>query len=228
MDANILIVDDEKSIRTWITKMLSKYGYTIDTAENYASASKKIDGNQYDIVVTDKNMPDKSDKVESGIRLLKYIKDQSPATEVIMMTGFATIETAIEAMKVGAFDYITKPFKIEDLNEKITRILEYRSFIDSRLNLKIYKNIHSELLTLLQNQDDLSDEKIHQLLKNLGRRLDHLFGSQKEFESIIQIQNGALESIQGYAEELISNISDKDPSYQLAQKILEESAKRFD
>lgn len=227
MDAKILVVDDEESIRTWISKMLSKYGYAIDLAEDYDSAIKQMAGNGYDIVITDKNMPDASNKVENGIRLLKYIKNHSPATEVIMMTGFATIETAIEAMKVGAFDYITKPFKIEALNEKIARILEYRSFIDSSFNLRIYKNIHSELLGLLQNQDNLSDDKLNQLMKNLGRRLDHLFGSQKEFESIIQIQKNALETIQTFAEQLKERISDVDPSYALVQKILEESSKRI-
>lgn len=228
MDVKILVVDDEESIRTWISKMLSKFGYAGDVAKDYNSAVKKISETQYDIVITDKNMPDATTNVDNGIRLLKYIKVHAPGTEVIIMTGFATIETAIEAMKIGAFDYITKPFKIEALNEKISRILEYRSFIDSTLNLQIYKNIHSELLELLKNQDNLSDDTIDQLMKNLGRRLDHLFGSQKEFESIIQLQNDALETIQSYAEKLKNSIPETDPTYDLVQKILEESGRRVD
>ena len=228
MDVKILVVDDEESIRIWISKMLAKHKYTIDMAEDYTSAVEKLKESTYDIVVTDKNMPGDTKDMENGIRLLKYIKNNFPNTEVIMMTGFATIETAIEAMKLGAFDYITKPFKIEALNEKIKRIAEYRTFIDSTLNLQIYKNIHSELLELLQNQDNLPDETIDQLLKNLGRRLDHLFGSQKEFESIIQIQNNALASIQECAEVLKKSIKASEPAYELVQKILDESSRGID
>ena len=227
MDIKILVVDDEETIRIWIAKMLAKNKYDIDMAEDYLSAVKKLKGKTYDIVITDKNMPGDTKDMENGIRLLKFVKTQFPTTEVIMMTGFATIETAIEAMKLGAFDYITKPFKIEALNEKIKRIVEYRSFIDSTLNLQIYKNIHSELLELLQNQDNLPDDTVNQLLKNLGRRLDHLFGSQKEFESIIQIQNDALASIQAFAEELKKNIDTSDPAYELVQNILNESSRRI-
>ena len=228
MDVKILVVDDEESIRIWIAKMLAKHKYAVEMANDYSSAVKKLKESNYDIVVTDKNMPGDTKDMENGIRLLKYVKTHFPSTEVIMMTGFATIETAIEAMKLGAFDYITKPFKIEALNEKIKRIIEYRSFIDSTLNLQIYKNIHSELLELLQNQNNLNDDTINQLLKNLGRRLDHLFGSQKEFESIIQVQNDALASIQAYAEELKKSINDSDPAYELVQNILDESSRRID
>ena len=227
MDIKILVVDDEESIRSLVVRALSKHGYIVGTASDYHSAVERVRSNQYDIVITDKNMPDVSGKTESGIRLLKYVKKQAPATEVIMMTGYATFETAVEAMKYGAFDYIAKPFRIDDLNEKISRIIEYRSFINSKLNLEIYRNIHIELLNLLENRDNRSEDELHQLLKNLGRRIDHLFGSQKGFESIIKLQQETLAHIQIYAEQLKKIVSKTDPAFKLIQKIHKKSTKRI-
>ncbi len=227
MDIIILVVDDEEYIRDLVSKSLSKFGYLVDTADNYDSAVERLANTSYDIVITDKNMPGTNGGADNGIRLLKYVKKHFPSTEVIIMTGYASIETAIEAMKSGAFDYITKPFMLDDLKEKVTRVIEYRSFINSKLNMNIYKNIHTELLGLVENQDHLSNGELHPLLKNLGRRIDHLFGSQKEFESIIQLQKETLENIQTYAEELRDMVSETDPAFDLIQKILKESAKRI-
>jgi len=227
MDIIILVVDDEEYIRDLVSKALSKFGYIIDTADDYNSAVERLANTSYDIVITDKNMPGANEGAETGIQLLRYVKKHFPSTEVIIMTGYASIETAIEAMKSGAFDYITKPFMLDDLREKVTRIIEYRSFINSKLNMSIYKNIHTELLGLVENQDNLSNGELQPLLKNLGRRIDHLFGSQKEFESIIQLQKETLENIQTYAEELIDMVSESDPAFDVVQKILKESAKRI-
>jgi DNA-binding response OmpR family regulator len=227
MDIIILVVDDEEYICDLVSKSLSRFGYLVDTADNYDSAVERLANTSYDIVITDKNMPGTNGESENGIRLLKYVKRHFPSTEVIIMTGYASIETAIEAMKSGAFDYITKPFMLDDLKEKVTRIIEYRSFINSKLNLNIYKNIHTELLGLVENQDHLSNGELHPLLKNLGRRIDHLFGSQKEFESIIQLQKETLENVQTYAEELRDLVPETDPAFDLIQKILKESAKRI-
>jgi hypothetical protein len=79
----------------------------------------------------------------------------------------------------------------------------------------------------VENQDHLSNGELHPLLKNLGRRIDHLFGSQKEFESIIQLQKETLENVHTYAEELRDLVPETDPAFDLIQKILKESAKRI-
>jgi len=145
----------------------------------------------------------------------------------IMTLWYATVETAVEAMKLGAFDYLTKPFAISDLKEKIDRIMEYRNFINSENTLQIYKTLHKELLSLLQNQDNLPDDKLHDLLKAAGKRIDHLFGAQKEWERIIHIQSEGLQNISEYAEKLKELIPQTNPAYPLVEKICEESKKRI-
>ena len=183
--------------------------------------------NEYDIILTDKNMPDEEGNIESGMKLLKYVKEKTPSTEVIMITGYATVETAVEAMKFGAFDYVMKPVRLEELKEKIDRILEYRRFVNSENTLHIYRTLHSQVLSLLKNRDDLPEDQIQKMLKTLGSRIDKVFGMQKEYETIIQTQADALEKIETYAQHLKDAIEEESPYYPLVEKIFEESKKRI-
>ena len=227
MPLSILIVDDEEQIRYMVADALDNFGYPSDQAESVARAIEMLQSNPYDVIITDKNMPDADGNPEGGLTLLRHVKELRPYTEVIMMTGYATIETAVEAMKLGAFDYLIKPFSINDLKEKIDRIAEYKSFLSSEFNLRMYKNIHSALLEALENRDDLPDDELNQLLKSLGARIDHLFGAQKEYETIIQLQQEALEHIEAHAQELKKLLPTEDPAYKLVEQILIESLRRI-
>ncbi len=117
----ILVVDDEQSMRELLSIMLRKEGYDVVAAANGESAVKAVQTDIYDLVITDIRMP----KVD-GIELLRTVKEVSPETVVIVITAFATTETAIDAMKLGAYDYITKPFKNEEIKLVIQKALEKR------------------------------------------------------------------------------------------------------
>jgi len=172
-------------------------------------------------------MPDTGDDKEGGMRLLKYVKEHNPSIEAIMLTGYATVESAVEAMKLGAFDYVMKPVPLYELKEKIERILEYKRFISSENTLQMYKALHNQLLDTLVNRDDLPEEKVRQTLRTLGAKLDHLFGMQKGYEEIIENQVEALEKIESYADLLKEAIPEESPYYALVEKILEESKRRI-
>jgi two-component system response regulator AtoC len=114
----ILIVDDEVSIREIIQKNLSQMGgFNVETAQNGAEAIEKIEKEVFDLVLTDLKMPEMD-----GLELLKNIKGARPEVMVILMTAFGSIETAVEAMKMGADDYITKPFNIDHLLLRISKV----------------------------------------------------------------------------------------------------------
>ena len=119
--SRILVVDDEQSMRDFLSIMLKKEGYDVVTAENGGGALKAIQAEIFDLVITDVKMPD-----IDGIEVLKTVKEVSPETVVIMITAFATAETAVEAMKLGAYDYITKPFKVDEIKLVIQKALEKR------------------------------------------------------------------------------------------------------
>ncbi|KAA3610308.1 MAG: sigma-54-dependent Fis family transcriptional regulator [Calditrichaeota bacterium] len=112
---NILIVDNETSIRQSITKVLERSGYSVFQAESGRSARKIITEHPISVIISDLSMP-----VMDGMELLKSIKNQYPLIEFIMITGHGTIERAVEAIKSGAYDFISKPFKRAD----IIRIVE--------------------------------------------------------------------------------------------------------
>jgi len=225
MKARILVVDDDPQVRDLLTTFLEREGYDIETADSAHSAIACLEAGKYDIVLTDKNMPDGNGDAEDGMLVLKYIKAHAPSAEVIMITGFATIETAIEAMKMGAFDYIMKPVPMDELRSKIERILEYKAFINSENNLQIYRTLHNQLLDQLKNSSDLPEDQVEHLLKIIGGRIDSVFGLQKEYEAIIQIQTESLEKIHGYVEFLEGVIPEDNPYSEIVDKIRDEAAK---
>lgn len=124
---NILIVDDEPTICNYLQKLLSKKHYQVATADSGREALKKVDQNSYDLVLLDLILPDLK-----GYQVMDYIKCQSPETLVIIITGYATIESAIEALRKGAYDYIRKPIEKEDLLKTTANALDYKRLIINR------------------------------------------------------------------------------------------------
>lgn len=127
----ILVVDDEFSIREILSDVLSNEGFTICTAENGIEALKIIQESAPDLVITDMKMPKMG-----GMELLYQINSMRNKVITIMMTGFATVETAVEAIKKGAYDYIMKPFQFSELLRVIEHALEKQRLIEENLELK--------------------------------------------------------------------------------------------
>jgi putative nucleotidyltransferase with HDIG domain len=127
----ILVVDDEFSIREILSDVLSNEGFTIYTAENGIEALKIIQESAPDLVITDMKMPKMG-----GMELLYQINSMRNRVITIMMTGFATVETAVEAIKKGAYDYIMKPFQFSELLRVIEHALEKQRLIKENLDLR--------------------------------------------------------------------------------------------
>jgi len=118
----ILVVDDERSMREFLEIMLTKEGYHVRTAANGQEALALIRKNLFDLAILDIRMP----KMD-GIATLHHLKEISPDTVVLMITAYASTDTAIQAMKQGAYDYITKPFKVEEIKMTIRKALENKT-----------------------------------------------------------------------------------------------------
>ena len=115
----ILVVDDEEIARKNLEHILRKENYTVVTVENGLEAVKKMEASDYDVILTDIRM----EKV-NGIEVLEKVKSKYPDTKVIMITGYASINSAIESMKKGAFHYIEKPFKIDKVRSVVKQAVE--------------------------------------------------------------------------------------------------------
>lgn len=111
----ILIVDDEEAFANNLFKLLSKRGYDIVAVYNGADAVKIVGEKEFDVVILDMKMPGMD-----GIATLKEIKKKAPLVEVVILTGHGSIESGIEGMQLGAFDFVMKPVSIDDLQEKVS------------------------------------------------------------------------------------------------------------
>lgn len=120
--AAILLVDDDAAFRHVMAGELKRFGYQVETASTGAEAIARSEAREPEIVLLDLRLPGMD-----GLDVLKALRDRSPAIEVIMLTGHGTIDTAIESIRKGAFDYVTKPCPLEELQIRIQRALERRS-----------------------------------------------------------------------------------------------------
>jgi two-component system response regulator PilR (NtrC family) len=122
--ASILVVDDEQSMREFLEIFLQKAGHDVTVESDSAGALSRVAGGAFDLVITDLRLGR-----DSGLDILREVKASSPATEVVMVTAFATTENAIQAMKQGAHDYLLKPFKVEELKLVVGKALEHRALV---------------------------------------------------------------------------------------------------
>jgi DNA-binding response OmpR family regulator len=116
----MLVIDDEKGLRDMLVYGLTQRGYAVSTAENGREAVEKAKNDSFDLALCDLMMPEMG-----GIETLQHLKELNPMIEVIMVTGYATLETAVESMKHGAYDYIAKPYELDHLCRIFERALEH-------------------------------------------------------------------------------------------------------
>ncbi len=157
----ILVVDDEHLILRIITDILSKQGYEVRTAPNYHNAIQLLEAEEFSAVLTDIRMPEKS-----GIDLLSHVRELNEDVPVILMTGFASMDSAMEAVKQGAFDYLTKPLDFAKLTKVIKQSIE-------KFELQ---QTNKELVDKLQQINSSLEEKV----SDRSRELKNILNSANE------------------------------------------------
>jgi len=166
--SKILIVEDEKLLRWSLLEGFRREGYQVHGAENGKEALNKIGGEQYELILMDIKLP-----VINGIEVLQSLKRTNPQITVIMMTGYGDIETTVEAMRAGAYDYVTKPFNLDEIRTRIERALEasnlqkevsyLRDFHKKQLgvdNVVSHSDSMRQLLGLVQKMAAASDSTV--------------------------------------------------------------------
>jgi len=131
MSARILVVDDEEIVIRSCLRILADGDYEVDAVQDGLDALRKIEDSQYDVLILDIKMP----KID-GLEVLRRVKEAHPDIDVIMITGLSDIETAVRSMKLGALDYLPKPFDPDELKMVVARALERRRLLQENLNLK--------------------------------------------------------------------------------------------
>lgn len=131
MIEKILIVDDEELMRRFLAETLVRKNYDVETAGSGKEALAALKKKNYDLIITDMKMPDLS-----GIELLRKVKESSPQTLVIVMTAYGTIETAVEAMRLGAFNYLLKPFTPDAIETLIEKAAGHLALVQENIYLR--------------------------------------------------------------------------------------------
>jgi DNA-binding NtrC family response regulator len=139
----LLLVDDEKEFVQTLAERLRTRGFDVTEAYNGEEAIEKVKTFNYDVTILDVQMPG-----ISGIEVLKAIKDMKPLIEVVMLTGNATIESAIDGMKLGAYDFLLKPCKIESLLKKIDSAFDRKSEHEERIQKAMVKQLSTSPMSV--------------------------------------------------------------------------------
>src|SRR6185312_11294476 len=190
--ARILVVDDEKFIRDIIADFLAMEGYVVRTAEDGAAAADELRRARFDLVISDLKMPRMG-----GLELLREVSEAHPDTMTIIMTGFGTVETAIDAMKRGAYDYILKPFKVEEVIHVVQRGLEKQRLAAENLRLREALSLYkvSEAIAASLSLDEvlatIGDTALHEIQGDVvSTWLDDGEGSFFERQRLIRTKPG--------------------------------------
>jgi response regulator RpfG family c-di-GMP phosphodiesterase len=193
----VLIVDDEKFIRDILADFLGMEGYLVRTAEDGEAAVNELNHAHYDLIISDLKMPRMG-----GIPLLEAIGHVAPNAITVIMTGFGTVETAIDAMKRGAYDYILKPFKVEEVIHVVQRGLEKQRLSAENLRLKealsLYK-VSEAIAASLSFEEVLAtigDTAVHEVQGDLvSTWLDDGEGSYFERQRLVRSKPGSTEKL---------------------------------
>jgi DNA-binding NtrC family response regulator len=192
---NILFTDDEKTFRNIMTKELTRMGYNVISCGSGAETIENMRERDFDVVILDMNMP-----MMDGIETLKRVKEMESSTEVIILTGRGSIESAVQAIKLGAYDYLTKPCQLVELNVLLQKALEKRQLNRENVHLKrlvndvcgtpvmignsvamnaVYKMVdkvaHSDAIVLIQGESGTGKELVAQMIHQRSTRADKPF-----------------------------------------------------
>ncbi len=177
-ELKVLVVDDDEDMRATLMDFISRMGAKVKTASDVVDAKKVLtsEPTPFDLVLTDLKMPG-----GSGLDIVKAAHVRSSETLVTIITGFASLETAIEAVRLGAYDYITKPFSLEEIGVHVRNMMERQvlSKENTRLSLRLQElyeelnRVQSERKEVLRMQDE-----IRKGLQENSRKLDQLLANQ--------------------------------------------------
>jgi two-component system, sensor histidine kinase and response regulator len=145
--SRILVVDDEWLPLSVVSRVLINEGYEVDQATNMEEAKKKIAVTDYVVIITDMNMPD-----TSGSQIVKTLKRIKPNTEIIVMTGYGTLDTAVDCMRAGAIDFIIKPPKRKQLKDAVAKTIQKKEISHENLMLRGLNEMKDKFLTLVSHE----------------------------------------------------------------------------
>jgi two-component system sensor histidine kinase/response regulator len=248
----VLIVDDEEHIRVSLPELLSYlgFGFEVDTAASGEDALRKLGDNRFDIVFVDIKMPG-----INGMELLSKVREEYPDVSVIMITAYATVDNAVEAVKLGAYDFLRKPYDIDEMKISINRLLEKRKLEEEHKKAQeALRNSHNELerkveerttelskANLLLKQEIIERKQAEEEIRKLNEELEQrvlqrtaqLEAANSELESfsysVSHDLRAPLRIISGFSKIVFEDYADKvDDEGKRLLNTIQDSTKKMD
>ena len=157
MKTSVLVVDDDASARGFCAEALTSLGYDVQPVDSAAGALARLATGQIDIVLADIRMPGMG-----GLELLRIIRQDFPGVDVVMITGFGTVASAVQAMKQGAYDYLTKPLKLDDLDRVFRRLVEKQDLEAENRMMREQLRTHQGFASLIGTSPKM--QKVYRLI----------------------------------------------------------------
>ena len=204
----ILIVDDEKNIRLTLSQALETLGATTDAAANGEEALAKLKGKEFGLILLDIRMPGMD-----GLEILRQVREVRPDIRVIMITAYGTVESAVEAMKLGAVDFLQKPFDPEEIRELVSRVMDREKLDEQKLA------DYTSCVELAKKC--VNDRHFAAAVEHVRKAVSIDPGRPEAFNlwgALMEIQGDRLEAQKNYRAAL-----SLDPSYEPAAKNLDRS-----
>lgn len=152
MDYKLLIVDDDFAIRSFLEEALKDAGYQVEKADNGKSAIKILENQKIDLIITDLKMPE-----VDGLELLSIVKEKFQDTGLLLMSAYGTVDDAVQAMKIGAFDFVTKPFSITEIETRVKRFFEFQDLKTENVKLKKKISTEEKFTSLIGNSEKMKE-----------------------------------------------------------------------
>jgi len=214
MKNRVLIVDDEKNIRLTLKKALTNAGYEVDTAVNGEDGLKKIKEEDFPVILLDMRMPGMD-----GIQFLREINNENIRTKVIMITGYGSVETAVETLKLGAIDYLRKPFKPEEIIDIVDNVFKRYELENAEEEVEDFEGF----ITLAKNAINKRDFSKAKEMLNKATSLNSEKPEPFNLLGIIyEMQHQQQEAMKMYRAALAL-----DPSYKPANENIERAGQAF-
>src|SRR5881398_1744537 len=161
-DIRILVIDDEPMMSDSLRRHLEEEGYSVDTASSGTEAIDLFDGGAHHLVICDLQLPDMD-----GLELLRHMKDAKPATEIIVVTGYGSVQKAVEATKAGAFDFVEKPFDFEELELRVEHALKQRELIAENANMRRQLSTRAEYFNIIGSSKQM--QTIYETIESVAK-----------------------------------------------------------
>jgi DNA-binding response OmpR family regulator/signal transduction histidine kinase len=186
-DGDILVVDDEPEILLLISRYLSRVGYKVETAKDGLSALEQLNRKPFSVILSDLKMPRMD-----GVRFLQEVQEHYPDTLFILMTGYATLDSAISVLRHGAYDYLTKPLDLTDLSSTVRRALEHHALTLQNKRLMEFLQEKNVVLEYLHREEQHKSQQLNQV-NAIARQITALLDVDKLIGQVIDLVVPAFE-----------------------------------